>query len=50
MKAELVADYLCETVEGPFWHPRMNRIYWTDIPTERMFWLDPASGQHLQFY
>lgn len=50
MEPDLVADYSCETGEGPIWHPQESRLYWTDIPTGRMFWFDPASWQHRQFY
>jgi D-xylonolactonase len=50
MEAELIADYQCVTGEGPLWHPGKQRVYWTDIPTGRMFRFDPATGQHEQFY
>ena len=50
MEPKLVADYLCETGEGPIWHSTARRLYWTDIPTGRMFWFDPETGQHQQFY
>src|SRR5437868_4862932 len=50
MKPELIADYKCEVGEGPLWHPLEKRVYWTDIPTGRMFRYDPASGKHEQFY
>jgi sugar lactone lactonase YvrE len=50
MTPELIADYECETGEGPLWHPGEQRLYWADIPTGRMFRYDPASGLHEQFY
>ena len=50
MEPDLVADYLCETGESPIWHPMERRLYWTDIPTGRKFWFDPATGQYPQFY
>ena len=50
MEPELIADYKCEVGEGPLWHPLEKRVYWTDIPTGRMFRYDPASGKHEQFY
>lgn len=50
MEPELIADYQCVTGEGPLWHPGEQRIYWTDIPTGRMFRFDPATGRHEQFY
>lgn len=50
MDPELIADYACETGEGPLWHPDEKRLYWADIPRGRMFRYDPAAGQHEQFY
>jgi len=50
MNPTLIADYNCVTGEGPLWHPDEQRVYWTDIPTGRMFRYDPATGQHEQFY
>jgi sugar lactone lactonase YvrE len=47
---EIVADYACETGENPLWHPLEKRLYWTDIPTGRLFRYDPASGVHEQIY
>ena len=50
MEPEMIADYQCVTGEGPLWHPLDKRVYWTDIPTGRMFRYDPATGNHEQFY
>lgn len=50
MQPELIADYQCVVGEGPLWHPTEKRVYWTDIPTGRMFRYDPATGAHEQFY
>lgn len=50
MQPELIADYQCVTGEGPMWHPMEQRVYWTDIPTGRMFRYDPATGKHEQIY
>ena len=50
MEPELIADYQCVTGEGPLWHPTEQRVYWTDIPTGRMFRYDPKTGHHEQFY
>lgn len=47
---ECLADYACECGEGPLWHPDEQRLYWTDIPTGRMFWYEPATGHHEQCY
>jgi D-xylonolactonase len=46
LEPELIADYACETGEGPLWHPGESRVYWLDIPNGRMFRYDPASGRH----
>ena len=50
MEPELVADYMCETGEGPLWHPLDKQIYWADIPQGKMFRYNPATGTHEQFY
>ncbi len=50
MEPELLADYACETGEGPLWNAAEQTIYWCDIPQGRMFRLDPATGEHEQFY
>ena len=50
MEPELIADYQCETGEGPLWHPMERRLYWADIPRGRLFRFDPATGVHEQFY
>jgi D-xylonolactonase len=47
---ELIADYACETGEGPLWHPFERKLHWTDIPTGRLFRYDPATGHHEQVY
>lgn len=44
MHIELIANYDCQTGEGPLWHPMEKRVYWTDIPTGRLFRYDPHSG------
>ena len=46
----LIADYACETGENPLWHPLERRLYWTDIPTGRLFRCDPETGHHEQCY
>lgn len=50
MEPELIADYECETGEGPLWHPMEKLVYWVDIPRGRMFRFDPATGEHEQCY
>jgi len=34
MPPELIADYQCQTGEGPLWHPDEKQLYWLDIPPE----------------
>jgi D-xylono/L-arabinono-1,4-lactonase len=46
----LVADYACETGENPLWHPIEQRLYWTDIPSGRLFRYEPKSGRHEQCF
>lgn len=43
---ELVADYDCETGEGPIWHPTEQRLYWIDIPNGKLFRYDPRTDEH----
>ena len=50
MQPELIADYSCETGEGPLWHPTEKKVYWTDIPAGRVFRYDPATGMHETCY
>lgn len=46
MTPEIIADYACNTGEGPLWHSREKCVYWVDIPNGRLFRYDPATGQH----
>lgn len=47
---ELIADYQCHNAENPLWHPFEQRLYWTDIPTGRLFRYDPATNTSEQIY
>lgn len=47
---ELIADYGCETGEGPLWHAAEGRLYWIDIPRARLFRYEPATGRHEEVY
>jgi sugar lactone lactonase YvrE len=47
---EMIADYPCETGEGPLWHPTERRLYWVDIPPGHLYRYDPASGRHERCY
>lgn len=42
----VVADYACLCGENPLWHTDERKLYWCDIPSGRLFWLDPATGEH----
>lgn len=46
----IVADFACECGENPLWHPTEKKLYWTDIPTGRLFRYDPATEQAEQIY
>jgi D-xylonolactonase len=50
MELELIADYACETGEGPLWHPQEQCVYWADIPNGKLFRYDPQSGKHELFF
>ncbi len=46
----ILVDYQCHNAEGPLWHPIEQRLYWTDIPTGRLFRYDYATQTHEQIY
>ena len=46
----IVANYQCETGEGPTWHPLENVLYWVDIPRGLMFRYDPETGKHTNVF
>jgi D-xylono/L-arabinono-1,4-lactonase len=50
MTVELIANYKCVCGEGPLWHPKERKLYWSDIETGRMFRFDPATDKHEQIY
>lgn len=50
MEPELIADYACETGEGPLWHPDEGRLYWVDLRRGHLYCYDPAIGAHEQVY
>ena len=50
MEPELIADYYNHVGEGPLWHVAEQRLYWGDIPQGRIFWFDPRTGEHEQFF
>ncbi len=50
MPLQKITDQATQIGENPLWHPREKRLYWTDIPTGRLFRYDPASGTTENFY
>lgn len=48
VEPRLIAQYRCDTGEGPLWHPQERALYWMDIPPGRLFRYDPATGKHAQ--
>jgi len=46
MHPEMLADYPCACGENPLWHPLEKRLYWTDIPAGKIYWYEPATGNH----
>jgi len=50
MELEQLADYPCETGEGPLWHPQEQKVYWVDIPNGILYRYDPKSGKHEEFF
>lgn len=44
-----IADYACQTGEGPLWHPDERRLYWLDIPQGRIFRYDPLRARAEMF-
>lgn len=50
MPLELITDQATQIGENPLWHPNEKRLYWTDIPTGRLFRYAPATNETEQFY
>ena len=50
MEPKIIVDYLNEVGEGPLWHPYQNRLYWVDITGGKMFWYEPSTKTHDQFF
>jgi D-xylonolactonase len=40
----MVVDIACEVGEGPLWHSEEKVLYWTDIPTGRLYRYNPRTG------
>ncbi len=40
---QLIGDTLCASGEAPFWHAREERLYWIDVPLQRIWrWHQPS--------
>lgn len=50
MEPKIIVDYLNEVGEGPLWHPYQKRLYWVDITGGKMFWYEPSTKTHDQFF
>ena len=50
MSPKLISDQENQTGENPLWHPTEKRLYWTDIPTGRLFCYDPVTNETEQIY
>jgi D-xylonolactonase len=45
-----VANYHCEVGENPLWNEGEGRVYWEDIDTGRLFWLQHDTLEHRCFH
>ncbi len=50
MPPKLITDTQNQTGENPLWHPTEKCLYWTDIPTGRLFRYDPVTTETEQIY
>lgn len=41
----MIADFACETGEGPLWHAEHECLYWVDIPDGELYKHDPSNGK-----
>ncbi len=49
-RPEPIANYHCHTGENPLWDDERQVVYWTDIPSGRLFSYDVRTGRHQQIY
>jgi sugar lactone lactonase YvrE len=47
---ELIADYGCDTTEGPLWHDDLATLFWLDIPVGRLYAYNPGTNEHRLVY
>ena len=45
MKWEIAVEPPDALGESPFWHPQEQRLYWVDIPAQRVRRWHPSSGR-----
>ncbi len=50
MSLQRITDQALQTGENPLWHPAEKKLYWTDIPTGRLFRYDPATNETEKIY
>ena len=50
MFPKLITNQENQTGENPLWHPTEKRLYWTDIPTGRLFCYDPVTAETEEIY
>lgn len=43
---EIVADVPCVCGENPYWVAGERKLYWTDIPKNKLYRYDPATNKH----
>jgi len=41
---DVMADFACNTGEGPLWHPDLDAVFWLDIPAGKIFRWDSFEG------
>ena len=50
MRPKLMSAQENQIGENPLWHPTEKCLYWTDIPTGRLFRYDPVTAKTEQIY
>lgn len=49
MQWQLATDHISVLGEGPLWSPSDKKLYWVDITSGIINWLDTSSNEHGQF-
>ncbi len=47
---EPIANYHCEIGENPLWDDLRKQLFWNDIPRGKIFYYDPKTGKHGEYY